>query len=37
LPRSQLLAVEVAHASLHGLSLGAAPAALHERSLNEEN
>jgi len=36
LPRSQLLAVEVAHASLHGLTLGATPSALHERSLNGE-
>jgi alpha-ribazole phosphatase len=37
LPRNQLLAVEVAHASLHGLHLGATPAALHERSLNGES
>lgn len=36
LPRSQLLAVEVAHASLHGLTLGAAPSALHERTLAGE-
>jgi alpha-ribazole phosphatase len=36
LPRSQLLAVEVAHASLHGLTLGAGSSALHERSLNGE-